>query len=252
MLSTLAEAALLFDEPAWLDAALRNADFLLKELRAPNGRWHRSWHQDGSPRARHAALAADLAALVDAFTRLGEASGQRRWTSDAIEVADQLLDFHWDPELGGLHTTANDGERLVVRQKDLLDNATPSANSLAAAALLRLAAITGEQRFANHADRILQLLDPVMRRAPSAAGNALAALHQRLVGPSELVIPGALGQFGEVVREAWRPNIVLAWGEQDDSALFAGRSVGSAYLCTGNVCMTPSRDAATLRSQLAV
>ena len=250
MLSTLAEAALLFNEPRWLGAAIRNAEFLLGELRRPDGRWHRSWHADGSPRARHSALAADLAALVDGFVRLGEASGQRRWTAHAVDVADQLLDNHWDPELGGLHTTANDGERLVVRQKDLLDNATPSANSLAASALLRLAAITGEQRFANHADRILQLLDPVMRRAPSAAGNALGALHLRLVGPTELVVPGEFGEFGDVYRETWRPNVVVAWGEADSSGLWDGRTVGNAYLCRGNVCEAPTSDGSNLRDLL--
>jgi hypothetical protein len=250
MLSALAEAALLFDNDRWLTAAVRNGEFLVRELRRPDGRWHRSWHEDGTPRARHAALAADLAALVDAFTRLGEASGERRWTNLAVETADQLLDNHWDPELGGLFTTANDAERLVVRQKDLLDNATPSANSLAAVALLRLAGLTGEVRFANHADRILQLLDPVMRRASSAAGNALAALHTRLAGTSELVVPGSLGDFATVVHGSWRPNLVVAWGEGDASPLWEGRTTGNAYLCRGQVCMTPASDAATLVAQL--
>ena len=250
MLSALAEAALLFGDEDWLAAALRNGEFLVRELRRPDGRWHRSWHEEGVPRARHAALAADLAALVDAFTRLGEASGQSRWTTLAVETADQLLDNHWDPELGGLFTTANDAERLVVRQKDLLDNATPSANSLAALALLRLAGLTGEARFANHADRILQLLDPVMRRASSAAGNALAALHTRLVGTSELVVPGALGEFASVVRHSWRPALVLAWGEGDGSALWQGRTEGNAYLCRGQVCMAPAGDPTTLLAQL--
>lgn len=251
MLSSLAEGALLFDNAEWLSAAIRNGEFLVRELRRADGRWHRSWHEDGQPRARHAALAADLAAIIDGFTRLGEASGERRWTNLAVEVADQLLDHHWDPELGGLFTTADDAERLVVRQKDLLDNATPSANSLAAMALLRLAALTGEMRFANHADRILQLLDPVMRRASSAAGNALAALHTRLAGNAELVVPGPLGEFNAVVRGGWRPNVVLAWGEADSSSLWEGRAPGSAYLCRGQVCMTPATDAATLAAQLA-
>jgi len=137
-----------------------------------------------------------------------------------------------------------------VRQKDLLDNATPSANSLAAVALLRLAGLTGEARFANHADRILQLLDPVMRRASSAAGNALAALHTRLVGTSELVIPGLLGDFATAVRRTWRPALVVAWGNGDGSALWDGRTAGNAYLCRGQVCMTPAADVTTLIAQL--
>ena len=58
--------------------------------------------------------------------------------------ADTMLDHFWDDDNGGLFTTADDAEALVVRQKDLLDNATPAANSLAATGLLRLAALTGD------------------------------------------------------------------------------------------------------------
>jgi uncharacterized protein len=69
-LSALAEAAAVFQRRDWLDAAVANGEFLLRELRGPDGRWFRSWQADGEPRARHAALAADHAALVDAFIRL--------------------------------------------------------------------------------------------------------------------------------------------------------------------------------------
>ena len=80
--------------------------------------------------ARRLAFAADHAALVDAFTRLAEATGEARWLAAATEAADALLDLFWDDEKGGVFTTGHDGEALVARQKDLLDNATPSANSI--------------------------------------------------------------------------------------------------------------------------
>ena len=79
-----------------------------------------------------------LAALVDAFTRLAEATGEARWLAEAIATADALLDLFWDDEKGGLFTTGSDGEGLIARQKELLDNATPSAASLAAVGLQRL------------------------------------------------------------------------------------------------------------------
>ena len=85
--------------------------------------------------ARHDALAADHAALVDAFTRLAEATGEARWIAEASAVADALLDRFWDADHGGVFTTPDDGEALVARQKDLFDNATPAANSIAAVAL---------------------------------------------------------------------------------------------------------------------
>ena len=76
MISSLAEAGALLGEPAWIDAAVDAARFLLAELRTDAGRWRRAWHEGGEPRARHDALAADHAALTDAFVRLAEATGR--------------------------------------------------------------------------------------------------------------------------------------------------------------------------------
>lgn len=137
----------------------------------------------------------DLAALVDAFTRLGEASGQARWIAHAQSVAEQLLDHFWDAQNGGLFTTADDGEQLIVRQKDLTDNATPSANSTTALALYRLAALTGETRYVHLADQILQLFAGIIHGAPTAFGNLLAAVHLRHAGTTEIVI----GRSGGIV-----------------------------------------------------
>jgi uncharacterized protein YyaL (SSP411 family) len=238
-LAALAEAAATFAHQPWMDAAIANAEFLVRELRGPDGRWARSWQADGDPPARHAALAADHAALVDAFTRLAEASGQARWIDEAARTADTMLDWFFDPVDGGLFTTAEDAERLVVRQKDLTDNATPSANSQAAIALYRLAALTGEQRYANQADRILQLLAGVLGQQTAAFSNALIAADLRRRGTTEIAIVGDLPDFVRLAHSVWRPDTVLAWGEPYDSPLWENRSAGSAYVCRDFVCSAP-------------
>jgi uncharacterized protein YyaL (SSP411 family) len=226
-------------------------EFLLRELRGPDGRWFRSWHPDGEPRARHAALAADLAATVDAFTRLAEATGAARWIDEAQSVADTLLDWHFDPVEGGLFTTAEDAEQLVVRQKDIADNATPSANSQGAAALYRLAALTGESRYRNHADRILQLLAPQMSRNPMMFANALLATDLQRRGLTEVAIVGDLPDFVRVAHSFWRPDVVLAWGEPFDSPLWDEKKEGFAYVCRDFVCAAPQDTLDGFAEQLA-
>ena len=111
----------------------------------------------------------------------------------------------------------------MVRQKDLVDNATPSANSMAAHGLLRLAALTGEQRYANHADRILQLLATVVDQHPAAVSNALLAIESRQRGIVELAIVGDAPDLVRTAQILWRPDLVLAWGEPFDSPLWDGR-----------------------------
>jgi uncharacterized protein len=249
MLATLAEAAAALGRADWLEVAVANGTFLVSELRDSTGRWKRSWQADGG--ARHDALAADHAAIVDAFTRLAEATGEARWIDEARSAADALLDRFWDPERGGLFTVAEDGEQLVVRQKDLLDNATPSANSIAANALLRLGALTGEARYEHQADQILQLLGSVIPSAPSAFSHALAAVDLRRAGVVEIAVVGERPDLVEAVQRAYRPNAVLAWGEPYDSPLWHGRQDGHAYVCRRYACQAPQTTVDGLVAQLA-
>ena len=250
MLAALCEAAAAFGRADWTAAAVETGEFLIANLRRANGRWHRSWHQDGDPPARHDALAADHAALIDAFTRLGELTGEARWTTIAVEVADVLLDHFFDPDDGGLFTTPDDGEQLITRQKDLLDQATPSANSLGAVALYRLAALTGERRYANQADRIMMIQARIIASAPLAAGMAMTAAELRRSGVTEVVIPGGESELIGVVRSGWRPHVVLAWGEPTGSPLWEGRAAGYAYVCENAECRLPVRGADELAAQL--
>ena len=84
MISALAEAGALLGEPDVDRGRRRRRRLPAPRAARPDGRWHRSWHADGEPPARHDALAADHAALVDAFTRLAEVTGEARWIDEAL------------------------------------------------------------------------------------------------------------------------------------------------------------------------
>ncbi len=249
MLAALAEAAAALDRDDWLDAARANAQMLLSRLRRDDGRWLRSWQADGG--ARHDALAADHAALVEAFIAMSSATGEARWIAEARAVADTLLDHFWDVNNGGLFTTADDGETLIVRQKDLMDNATPSANSLAATGLTRLAALTGEARYRHQADQILQLVGGVLGGAPTAFGRLLAALDMHRAGITEIAIVGDRDDLVDAVQARYLPNAVLAWGEPYDSPLWQDRTDGRAYVCRDYACQAPADTVEVLIGQLS-
>jgi uncharacterized protein YyaL (SSP411 family) len=249
MLATLAEAAAAVGEAEWFSAALANGEFLLRELRADNGRWMRSWQADGG--ARHLALAADYANLVDAFTRLAEATGQARWIDAAREVADSMLDLFWDVDQGGLFTGGDDADPLVVRAKDLFDSATPSANSVAAVSLRRLAALTGEMRYAQHSDRILQLVGQLAGQHSAAFAHLLCAVDDRRAGIDEIAIVGERHDLVAALTQRYLPNSVLAWGEPYDSPLWDGRADGFAYVCRDFACQTPVSTVEELLAQVS-
>lgn len=249
MLASLCEAATAFDRPDWLSAARRNGEFLLNNLRDGH-RWLRSWNDNGTPPARHHALAHDYVQVVDAMTRLAEATGEAQWITAAITTADALIDHFWDPVNGGFFTSPIDGEQLVVRQKDLMDNATPSANSSGALALLRLGALTGNNTYHDHAQQIFALLAGVANSAPTAFCNYLLSLHTYHVGITQIVITGDRPDLLAHVRSTWRPTAVLAWGQTYDSPLWQHRAPHLAYVCRDYSCNTPSNTVDDLRTAL--
>lgn len=250
MLSSLCEAAAAFGDQRLIEAATQNARFLVNNLRDADGTWKRSWQSDATPQARHSALAHDLAHVVDAMTRMYELTSDHQWLTIAADTAHLLIDQYWDHDKGGLFTVGRNGEQLVVRQKDLMDNATASANSVAAVAFLRLAALTDDASLVEYAQNILRLLARVAPSAPSAFGHALSAILTLNSGITEVVIPGNHTDLRRAFHDTWRPHCVLAWGSPTSSTLWTDRIEGFAYVCQNKVCQLPIAEPDQLRQQL--
>jgi len=246
-LATLAEAAAATGDAGWLAAAIQTGEFLLRELRRDDGRWLRSW-QGG--RAQHLAYASDHAALVDAFTRLAEATGEARWVAEARATADAMLELFWDPVQGGLFTTGDDAEELITRPKDVFDGALPSANSVAAVALLRLGSLVGDPAYIERAGAILALLREPMARQPTAFSELLAAVDLATAGVTEVAVVGDRRDLVSAVHQRYLPNAVLAWGEPYATPLFEGRTEGMAYVCRDYACREPAGEVERLVEQL--
>ena len=172
MVATLCEVHAATSDHGLLDGAVRTARFLLDNLRDGDGRWLRAWHADAERTALPRAVAHDLAHVIDAMTRLALATGDDAWFGHARDAAEQLISHHLDTVNLGFFTVADDAERLVVRQKDLMDNATPSANSTAAGSLWLLGRATGDDRWLRHARETMRLLAKVVPAAPSTFAHA--------------------------------------------------------------------------------
>ena len=205
----LARAAAAFGRADWMDAARTNARFLLDELRRPDGRLLRSW-QDGAG-AQHLGYAEDYAPWPARSSPWPRSTTWPGW-HPAREVADGLLALFAAPD-GSFFTTGSDAPALIARPQDVLDNATPSGNSLAANALLRLAALTGEARYEDAGRAAVAAVGPVMGQHPLAFANTLAALERTLAPPLEIAIVGdpadpATAALAAEVHGRFLPNAV--------------------------------------------
>jgi hypothetical protein len=235
--SSLAEAAAATGRPDWAAAATGIAEFLITHLRRPtDGRWLRSW-QGGQ--ARHLAYAGDHAWVVDCLTRVAELTGQLRWLDLATDTARAMLELF--AEGGGpLFTSGTDAERLLVRPRELLDGAIPSATAVAAGALLRLGALTAQEDLTGAGEALLRAVIPVADAHPLAVAHALTTCRLAGGGVTEVVVAGDRPDLVAALRRRFEPNAVVAWGERTASALWAGRDDGFAYVCRGYACRVPA------------
>jgi uncharacterized protein YyaL (SSP411 family) len=158
-----------------------------------------------------------------------------------------LLERFEDTQNGGFFFTSHDHETLIQRNKTGQDNATPSGNGIAAQGLLRLAALTGDTRYAEAAERCLKLFFPAMQKAASQFSSLCTALDELLRPVSMLVLCGA-----EKETAAWRAAvaakylpgllIIVLTGDEADlpSPLDKPRTATTtAWLCRGTQCLPP-------------
>jgi uncharacterized protein YyaL (SSP411 family) len=252
-LAALTEAAAALDRDDWMDAARKNARFLLREVREADGRFRRSW------RAPYLAYAEDYAALLESLLTLAELD-DLAWLTEARVVAGDLLHLFLDADAGGFFTTGHDAEPLVVRPKDLFDDATPSANALAANGLLRLSTLTGDERYVAPAVAILEMLTGPMTSHATGFAYALGALERHVHTPIEIVIvgdpndPRTQALRAEVTHRLVPASVLLVSSDADDAIPLLTdrpvRDVPTAYVCEHYACREPVTSPDSLRAQI--
>ncbi len=261
MIDTLAQAGSVLGEPRYVTAAVRAAAFLLARCHDDRGRLVHQWRRG---RAGGLAFADDLACLASGLVSLTEATGDPAWISSACTLADTLIDGGFiDEATGGVFQTSPAHERLLLRQAELLDNATPGATGMTATVLARLAALTGRERYRRAAERAAEAAAAIAARAPGAVPQTLLAIDFLLGPTEELVVVGSrsLPDTTRLLAAAWkrfRPRGILAVRDPADgpteadprAGLFEGRPGHDGdvtlYRCANHTCEPPLRGGAAV------
>ncbi len=239
--------------------ATRNADLLLSALR-PEGKLRRSW-RDG--KVTDEVFLEDYAALILGLLELYQTDFDSKWFASALELAEEMIARFRDPA-GGFFDTPSDGESLLLRPKDIQDNATPSGNALACEALLKLAAFTDSGEYRDLAEKSLSLVGEYALKYPLAFARWLSAAEFALGPVKQVAVVAEAGlesarELMDAVRAGFRPNVVIAASSYppDENAppLLRGRPLvdgkSAAYVCEGFVCRQPTTSPNDLQKQLA-
>ena len=264
MLSAFARAGQVLADGALVERATHAADFALTHLR----RGDRLVRSSLDGRASGDAFLEDYAFVMAGLLDLYEASFDVRWLRESVALQAVLDRHYWDDAAGGYFRTADDGERLLAREKPSTDGAEPSGNSVALLNLLRLAEFTTDDRLRARAEAGLRAFEPTIVAAPSSVAGMLAAVDFADDTPKEIVIvtrDGATEAQGllAMLRRTFVPNHILAVVDEDAThgelaatiPLVEGKVAlqrqATAYVCERRVCDLPTTDPSVFARQLA-
>lgn len=246
MIAALARAARIFDAPEWLDLARRAFDFVADSMTRGDRLGH-SWR---AGKLLFPGLASDFAAMIRAGLALTEATGDRAPLDQAL-TWQTVLDRHYaDAGRGSYYLTADDAEGLIIRPHATVDDAIPNHNGLIAQNLVRLAVLTGDDRWRGRLDAMLDTILPGAKDNLFGHLSLLNALDMRL-NAAEVVVVGegpvadallALArknpQANTIVFHA--PNAAMRLpANHPAQAKLASVSGAAAFVCRGETCSLP-------------
>jgi len=256
MLRGVATAARVFRRDDFRRLALRNAEFLDREM-IRDGRVMRT-RTAGVTKIN--GFLEDYAAVALGFIAVYELTFDEAWVTRATRLAHSMIEWFWDDDAGAFFDTASDAESLITRPRDPTDNATPSGTSLAVDLLLSISELCHDTEMQRRATFILETLATPLLTHPSAFGHLLGAADMALNGAVEVAIAGSPGDESFMALESevarhYVPSLVLAGGPPGGSiALLDGRvsrkGRATAYVCRSYACDAPAEDPEVLAGQL--
>jgi len=265
MISAFAKGGRILNDKHYLEAATKAADYCLTTLRRKDGRLLKRSRLGVAGLPAHLE---DYAFLIQGLLDLHESAFQHRHLKAAAELTDITLKHFADAENGGLFLTADDGEKLLVRAKEIYDGAIPSGNSVMALNLLRIARITGSKRYEETANKLFAAFSGFAAKSPSGCDVLMTALDFS-VGPSlEIVVAGKRGedateQLLGAIHSSFLPNKVLLFRPTADEkpeianlapfvqnqGMVNGKS--AVYVCRNQACELPVTTVVQLEKTLA-
>ena len=261
MIAALAKAAIVLDEPVYLDAAEKAAEFVLHSI--SKGERLLKRYRNGV-----AALDAhldDYAFMAWGLLELYEATFATKYLSQALDLMNIMVEDFWDDKNGGFFLGSDQSEKLIVRSKTAYDGAIPSGNSVAVMNMVKLTRITGNTKWAELAEKTIRAFSEDVNRTPTGYTLMLAGFMFDTQNSKEIVIVGDsrnrnTTKFLHTIRASYAPHKVLLFKdtsvsdnrlEQLANWTSTQNSINgkpTAYVCKNFACNQPTSDIQTALS----
>jgi len=259
MITALAEAAMTFDRPEWLDAAKAAFKFVSKTMADGDQLYHTALGTE----PRHVGVATDYANMIGAALTLFEATAMGGYLERARAWEQVLADHFWDEARGSYFLTADDGEKLAVRIRAVVDDSTPTANGTMLTHLTRLWLLTGEETYQARADKLINAFGTEAQEQPIGYGSYLSSV-EFYFNPVQIAVIGRRDQAGtqDLVHEVFQasaparvlqvvePGEKLPKGHPANGKKQEGHKP-TAFVCVRQTCSKPVTTGKSLRHLLA-
>ncbi|HWR41803.1 thioredoxin domain-containing protein [Sporomusa sp.] len=188
MIAALAKAGRVLQREDYTQAAEQAAEFIFAKLTAEDGKRLLARYREGN--AAYLGYVDDYAFMLWGLLEVYETTFAPKYLRQAIALSKDLKQLFWDMENGGFYFTGNDGEELLLRQKEIYDGAIPSGNSVAALVLLKLGRLTENAEYTAMVEDMFKYFSAEISHYPRAYTYFLLALDYYLTPPSHIVIAG--------------------------------------------------------------
>jgi len=254
MIAAFAKAGSSLGERRYVEAATKAAGFILERMKTAEGRLlHRYKDEAGI-----VANLDDYAFLVWGLIELYESTFDAFYLKTALQLNHDMLEHFWDHKNGGLFFTPDDGEPLLIRQKEIYDGAVPSGNSVAMLNLLRLSHLIGRPELEEKASALCDAFSAQIRMQPLGHSMLMCALDFAIGPAYEVALVGGekdpgIAEMLSFLYSRFLPHksVILVSDEIREMADFTRRlskinNMATAYVCVGHSCEMPTNDPAKM------
>ena len=253
MLKGMCDAYRAFDNPVYLDIALKNAKFILDKLLNKKERVSRVYAEERALQEDIAFLD-DYANLADAFIALYEITFNEDWLGHAKKLVNVAIEHYYDAGKGIFFYTAGDDEQLIARKSEIMDGVTPASNSVVARNLKKLGLLFDDENYLEISAQLLRNMMPHLEKYGSSYSNWIMLLLEEVAGTYEIAITG--GNFEETRRETEKnyiPNKIILGGKKGSLPLLQDKfgAVTQIFICKDKTCGLPALNIADALEQIA-
>jgi len=235
----LVESAGIFDNAHYYGLGKKAALFILENLKTADGGLYRNFKNN---KATIPGFLDDYAFFIEALIVLYQYDFDEKWLEEARLLTDYVLVNFEDDASPMLFYTAGNGEALIARKHEIMDNVIPASNSVMAQNLHKLGLLFDDDRYILKAEGMLAAVLPQIKTYGSAYSNWAIQVLEAVFGINEIAVVGSdLEKIKQTLHKQYIPNKITLGGTKSELPLLKDKQSieTKIYICRNKVCQLP-------------